>query len=44
MSGVGLDAIPGRHITDAKGCLKRRILKHGQNASQLRRQLDDALG
>jgi len=27
-------AILGRHITDDKGRLKRRILKHGQNASQ----------
>jgi len=33
------DVLGSRHLTDAKGCLKRRMLKHCQNC-----QLDDALG
>jgi len=28
--GGRVHAILGRHLTDAKGCLKRQILKHGQ--------------
>jgi len=32
--GGRVHAILGRHITDAKGRLKRQILKHGKNASQ----------